>query len=421
VTASLLAALGGTFLLRMASGLTAAMLVYYLADLPRHGGAEVSALTVGVLTAAFYAAELILSPLFGVLSDRLGHHRLMQAGPLFGAVAVAITAVTTDLTVLGATRLLEGASAAVSVPSILGYLAAATVRDEGLRGRAAARFEAATVAGLGAGVAAAGVLYTVLGPPAFFLNALLYVASWVVYRYGVSEAPGSRQPHDLAPRETAWRRYGALLRASHVWLLAPTWIALNAALGLYTSQTLFQLVRSPDPRFPDQLLVGGFGPLEVTAGFVVAGVVFFAGLAYWGDRFKRYRRTTIIVYGLVGGAVLAGAALALNHSAGLPALAYLPILLVGGAGLFVLAGATPAALGLLADMSEHSPDDRGALMGLYSVFFSLGQIGGLLLGGVIADATGLDGIFVATLVILAVALAPVAQLRRFEARQNGLP
>ncbi len=415
-----MAALGGTFLLRMASGLTAAMLVYYLADLPRHGGVEVSALTVGVLTAAFYAAELLLSPIFGILSDRFGHHRLMQVGPLFGAVAVAITAVTTDLTTLGGTRLLEGASAAVSVPSILGYLAATTVGDEGLRGRAAARFEAVTVAGLGAGVAAAGVLYTVLGPAAFFLNALLYVASWAVYRYGVGEAPGVGQRVDLTSREPAWRRYGALLRASHVWLLAPTWIALNAALGLYTSQTLFQLVRSPDPRFADQLLVGGFGPLEVTTGFVVAGVVFFAGLAYWGDRFKRYRRTTIIVYGLMGGAVLALAALVLNHSAGLPALAYLPILLVGGTGLFVLAGATPAALGLLADMSEHSPDDRGALMGLYSVFFSLGQIGGLLLGGVVADATGLDGIFVATLVILAAALAPVAHLRRFEIRADGL-
>ncbi len=405
----------------MASGLTAAMLVYYLADLPRHGGVEVSALTVGVLTAAFYAAELVLSPIFGILSDRFGHQRLMQIGPIFGAVAVVMTALTTDLAVLGGTRLLEGASAAVSVPSILGYLAAATTGDEGLRGRASARFEAVTVAGLGAGVAAAGVLYTLLGPPAFYVNALLYVASLLVYRYGVASSEGTDASGQISgsPPGGAWRRYRDLLRSSHVWLLAPTWIALNAALGLYTSQTLFQLVRAPDPRFPDQLLVGGFAPLEVTAGFIVAGFVFFAGLAYWGDRFKRYKRTTIIVYGLLGGGVLAAAALALNHSGEAPVLARVPIILVGGAGLFVLAGATPAALGLLADMSEHSPDDRGALMGLYSVFFSLGQIGGLLLGGVVADVTGLDGIFVATLAILAVALAPVAHLRRFERSAEG--
>ena len=49
----------------------------------------------------------------------------------------------------------------------------------------------------------------------------------------------------------------ALLRASHVWLLAPTWIALNAAIGLWTGQSLFQLLREPPPEFADQALMGG--------------------------------------------------------------------------------------------------------------------------------------------------------------------
>ena len=43
------------------------------------------------------------------------------------------------------------------------------------------------------------------------------------------------------------RRYARILRGSHVWLLAPTWIAINATLGLYTSQTLFQLVAEAGP------------------------------------------------------------------------------------------------------------------------------------------------------------------------------
>ena len=77
-------------------------------------------------------------------------------------------------------------------------------------------------------------------------------------------------------------------------------------------------MRTPDPRFSDQLLVGGFDPLMVTAGFVVAGAVFFAGLAYWGNRFKDLRRTTIILYGLGGGTLLVASALLLNHSGGLP-------------------------------------------------------------------------------------------------------
>jgi len=83
-------------------------------------------------------------------------------------------------------------------------------------------------------------------------------------------------------------------------------------------------------------------------------------------------------------------------------------------GLFVLAGATPAALGLLADMSEAYPDDRGAVMGLYSVFLALGQIIGNVAGGWAADRAGLDGLFVATLLFVAIALLPLYWLRRYE-------
>ena len=83
-------------------------------------------------------------------------------------------------------------------------------------------------------------------------------------------------------------------------------------------------------------------------------------------------------------------------------------------GVFVRAGRTPAALGLLADISERFPGDRGAIMGLYSVFLALGQILGSLIGGTAADLRGIDGILVATLLLLGVALIPLARLRRFE-------
>ena len=65
----------------------------------------------------------------------------------------------------------------------------------------------------------------------------------------------------------------------------------------------------------------------------------------------------------------------------LPLVLPIAALVVAAVGLFVLAGATPAALGLLADISEQFPTDRGAIMGLYSVFLALGQIAGSLIGG----------------------------------------
>jgi MFS family permease len=438
---SLSAVLVGTFLLRFSTGLTGTMLVYFVADLPGHGGPAVTAFVVGIFAALFYLAELTLSPLFGLLSDRQSFHRVMQYGPLFGAVAVFITALvppifragetidlafatvslaTVGLIVIAFTRWLEGASTAASVPSVLGYIALETSDDESLRGRIAARFELVTIVGIGAGIVVAGPLWQAIPwrdfgfepAAAFVLNGFFYMISLAIYRWGVAapEQPAGPHHHPMYGIQRYWK----LITTSHVWLLAPTWIAINAALGLYATQTLFALVREPDPRFADQLLAGGVEPLQVTAGLIAAGVVFVVGLIYWGDRFAQFRRTTIIFYGIVGGAALVVAATALNYSAGWPLLAQLGLLVPVVVGLFVLAGATPAALGLLADISETYPDDRGAIMGLYSVFLAIGQIIGALLGGLVSEIAAITGILIATIVLLGVALLPLAHLRAYE-------
>ena len=111
----------------------------------------------------------------------------------------------------------------------------------------------------------------------------------------------------------------------------------------------------------------------------------------------------------------------INHAAGWPLPVVLALIVVGGAGLFVLAGATPAAIGLLADMTEAYPDDRGAIMGLYSVFLGMGQIFGSLVGGEAAQRAGLDGIFVASFILLGIALLPLSRLRRYEHRVGSGP
>ena len=431
VDRSLLAVVGGTFTLRFSTGLTGGLLLYYLAslgDLP--GGRPVGAFEVGLLTALYFLAELVLSPGFGILSDRVGTYPIMQLGPIFGAVAVVMTALTTDLLLLGVTRWIEGAAAAASVPSILGYIAVATSHDEGLRGKTVARFEAATLAGLGGGVVAAGGLFALMGRNAFFVNAAIYLLSLLIYRYGVGNAVGnpveSERPAAESERAAAGGvaelaherfdvgRYARILRTPGVWLLAPTWIAVNAFVGVWTSQSIFQLVQKPRPGFEAQLLMGGFAPLQVSIGLAVWLLVFFAGLLYWGNRFKRFRRTTIIAIGIVGGLVQQGALYALNHSADSGIAAQVGLAVVAAAGLFVLAGATPAALGLLADISESHPSDRGAIMGLYSVFLALGQISGSLIGGGAAQWAGIDGLLAAGVGMLLVALLPVRALRSNE-------
>jgi MFS family permease len=417
VKRSLIAVLAGTFTLRFSTGLTGAMLGLYLADLPEHGGPVVDATLVGIFAASFYLAELVLSPIFGILSDRLGHHRVMLYGPIFGGIAVVLTGLTTQLPILGVTRLLEGASTAASVPSILGFIALATAGNELLRGQAAARFEGATLAGLGVGFIVAPKLFETIGPTAFFVNAVIYGVSFLIYLLGVKDPAGEQEA--VAARHVGFNRYFELVRSAHVLLLAPTWIAVNASIGLWFSQSLFQFSQA-NPDFPDQVLMRGFDANEITLAAIAIAVVFGVGLLYWGNRFKSMRRTTIILYGILGGAVLVGAGLGVNHSGGLPAFVPLGAGLLAAAGLFVLAGATPAALGLLADISERFPGDRGAIMGLYSVFLAIGQITGSLIGGIAADWRGIDGLLLATFGLLAVALIPLQRLREQEHFIDGV-
>jgi predicted MFS family arabinose efflux permease len=182
---------------------------------------------------------------------------------------------------------------------------------------------------------------------------------------------------------------------------------------VWFSQAIFTFSRA-NAHFPDQALMQGFQAMQISLAAVVIGVIFFAGLIYWGNRFKTLRRTTIIAGGIAGGIVMAIGVYFVNHGDAAPLLLTIAGGVAAAAGLFVLAGATPAAVGLLADMSERFPTDRGAIMGLYSVFLAIGQIVGSLIGGYAAEWHGIDGLLVATTLLLLVALLPLAQLRRQE-------
>ena len=80
----------------------------------------------------------------------------------------------------------------------------------------------------------------------FFLNARHL-------RHLVPDLPLRRSARPTEPAdptdapEYGWRRYvRPAAQSSHIWLLAPTWIAVNAAIGVYSGQGLFNLVREQE-------------------------------------------------------------------------------------------------------------------------------------------------------------------------------
>jgi MFS family permease len=407
-----------TFVLRVSASITGGLLFNLVNDITT--GTRTGPAANALLTGGFYTTELAGAIVFGILADRYGRKVIMLLGPAFGAAAVFLTGLSTRISVLFVTRLLEGSSTAASVPSTLGFIAAETSHDEKLRGRVVSLFELLSLTGmLAVGPALAGVLWDGLGREAFFLNCGMYMVSLLLYAYGVAEVPRERKA-EVEARPTHRRlsseatRYLRIATNRKVLLFTPTWLAINAVLGLWALQAPLLLRGNIEDK--SQFLMQDFGATAIGYGSAALAVVFGLGLLFWGQVYARFRRTTLIMIGVAAFVAVTLDILAINHLGGTsqPVLA----VLVGVAivAIFFMSGATPAALGLLADVSEGFEEDRSAIMGLYSVFLGLGQVIGAVLGGVAATWKGIDGLVVATGLLLVVGLLALVNLRAHEGR-----
>ena len=406
-----------TFVLRVSTAITGGLLLFLVAELTRGNGTGPSVLAL--LSGGFYTTELTGAIVFGVLADRYGRKVIMLLGPVFGGIAVFMTGLTTHIPVLFITRLLEGGSTAASIPSTLGFIAAETADDEKLRGRVVSLFEFVSLGGmLAVGPALAGILWDRLGRPAFFLNCVFYVAALCLYAYGVHEVPRERQEGISAPTAVREKgtsgvtRYLRMATNRKVLLFAPTWLAINAILGLWALQA--PLLLTGNKNDPSQFLMRGITDTSIGLGTAALAVVFGAGLLFWGLVYSRFRRTTMIMLGVGAFVAMTFDVLAINHLGGTSTTLLIALGGVGVVALFVMSGATPAALGLLADVSEGFEEDRSAIMGLYSVFLGIGQVLGALLGGLASTWKGIDGLIVATAALLAVGIIALVNLRAHE-------
>lgn len=384
------------------------MVGFYLRHLSDSGIQHATPLTVALFAVAFFATELIGAPIFGAWSDRYGHKPFMILGPLFGALAVQITAMTVALPLLLLTRLLEGLSTASSVPATLSYISNATSHNPTARGRAVSLWEISTIGGLALGFRIAGTLWDDLGRSGFSVVAVVYLISAAVFYWGMRHLP---QAAPTEPSES--RRLIQLLRQDDILRFAPAWVAFSAIVGLWLNHLPYQL--SGAVRNPDQNLMGGFSGEVV--GTMLAGyaLLFSVGVFAWGLTFARIRRVIIMLIANIGVFIVTLASYGINHVPLDARGVVISLLVVFVVGVTLESGFTPAALGYLADISENYLGDRGAIMGLYSVLLGIGQLVGGGIGGPFADRWGMDGVILLTALFGLVALATVVRLYQIEA------
>jgi len=411
MTGSMRSLLLGTLTLRTATGTTGALLIVWNKHLNTTGAVSITPVDLATITLAFYVTELIGSPIFGIIADRVGRKPVMLLGPLFGLAAVLLTPFAATIPLLICTRLLEGSSTAASVPSILSFVAANTSHDEKLRGRVVTLFEVATLGGLlVAGTALAGPLWEIFGTSAFAINGGIYLLSLALFAYGVKDEHTAPPPHD----EGRLRKYAKLFSQRGILLFVPTWVSINAIIGVWVPQGLNLLLGDAGVDSTGQFLLSGFPFVVITTAFAFVALVGGVGLFFWGNRFANYRRTTILLFGLIAFVVAMSAVFLMNRLIGTDLLLIGALFVTVCASMFFIAGATPAALGFLADVSERYHTDRSAVMGLYSIFLGLGQVIGVKVAGDLATSFGVDGLVYATFGFLAIAGSFLLILRRVE-------
>lgn len=440
---SLVAVIVGSLLLRAAAGAMGENIQFYFNAIheaalqPNHplraivgsnNVYQISYTLGGIIIGTFFAAELIGAPLFGAWSDRYGRKLFIIFGPLFGAIAVQITAITTVVWLLILTRLLEGLSTASNAPATLGYIAEVSANSPKLRARIIGFYEIATIGGIAIGFSLGGFLWRHFGnpavvfgipltSPAFAINMLVYLASLVVLWLGIHELREQRTVDrpSVSAIDTL-KHYWEIARSPRVSGFAPAWIAINAVLGIWIN--LSARILTDKNSFTDQLLVGRFDSLQAGNLRAMYAVFFVLGILIWSQFFGHLKKTTAMLIGTAGLFVSCLLIFTINHQPTLSSPTVMPLAVLLVLSIMVQSGFTPAALAYLADITEGHAEDRGAIMGLYSVFLGLGQFLGASIGGPFVDWQGADGMVLINALLGIFAAVLLLRLRNFENLQT---
>lgn len=365
----------------IAAGIMLGLYLGYLNDNVR----PISALQVSLVGVGFYIASTLLAPIIGGWSDHQGRKPFLLLGPAIGLVVVMFYPLTTSLLVIFLLLTVEGISEASEGPATLGFLMDVTEVGQVPRGRVLALQQIASLIANGLGFVSGGIAWDIWGLTGFRVLALLYFSGGMVLHYGVSESVSSRPVSKMS----LWAYKDAFARSGIVLLLGP-WLAVNAIVGAWFAQTTFQLSSSSQAT---QTLQGAFSGSGIGFIWLTVAAVFAAGMYVGGVLADRVNRITVMVASLLGVYGLSYAVYRLNQLPEISLTASAVLLIaIGMISLFTLGWFIPAALTLLADRSDLVPDSRGGIMGLATFVVALGRLFGGLIGGVAADAGGIDGL-----------------------------
>ncbi|WHY88774.1 MFS transporter [Neobacillus novalis] len=328
---------------------------------------------LGLLMAVYSLMQLIFAPMWGQVSDRIGRKPVMMIG-IFGlGLSFLIQALSAELWMLFAARILGGILSSANMPTAMAYVADITTEEN--RGKGMGIVGAATGLGFVFGPAIGGIFSNFsLSMPFYLASGSSFITLILVFIL-LKESKQKKGPTSKE-KTSIWKAFnGAVSVLFFVQLL----ISLSLS-GLEATFAYFAAKKAglDAIQLGYIFMIMGFGSAMVQGGLV-------------GRLTKKYGESAVIQGGMIISAIGFGSIL-LVHSFTTAAI-YLTIFGLGNGVI------RPSVSSLL---TKTSTVGHGSSTGLLSSFDSLGRIIGPPLGGwLFSMAAGLPYISGAIITIVA--------------------
>lgn len=309
---------------------------------------------LGLLMAAYSLMQLLFSPMWGRISDKIGRKPVIMLGISGLAISFFLMAISTKFWMLFAARIIGGFLSAANMPTVTAYVADITTDED--RGKGMGIVGAAVGLGFVFGPAIGGIFSKISLSAPFYISAISSGITFLFVLFFLKESLQEKKEATNKPKRTSM--FAALKGAITILYFMQFFVAVSLA-GLEATFAYFAAARA------------GLGTVQLGYIFMImgfAGALVQGGLV--GTLTKKLGEGGVIQIGIVMSAI--GFALILLVDNFVTATIFITIFGIGN-GLI-----RPSVSSLL---TKKSTTGHGGTTGLLSSFDSLGRIIGPPLGG----------------------------------------
>jgi MFS transporter, DHA1 family, multidrug resistance protein len=335
------------FLVMIGFGIIIPVLPFYAEEM----GATPTQL--GLLMAVYSLMQLIFAPFWGKLSDRIGRKPIMMIGIAGLSLSFFIQAMSTELWMLFAARIIGGVLSSANMPTAMAYVADITTPEN--RGKGMGIIGAAVGLGFVFGPAIGGIFSESSMSIPFYLAGASSLITLVIIYFFLKESLQKNADNNQSNNVSRWKAFSG---PASILFLLQLLISLSLS-GLEATFAYFAAQKA------------GLGAVQLGYIFMIMG---FAGALVQGGLVgrltKKYGEGKVIQGGIIVSAI--GFSLILLVGSFTTAALFLSIFGIGNGVI------RPSVSSLLTKTTDSG---HGSATGLLSSFDSLGRIVGPPLGG----------------------------------------